>query len=203
MGLIAEFNSYDDNAVASGADWLQDLEKIRTVVNGAIEAVNLAALAVTNAKIANDAVTSSKIQDGAVTTAKLDTGAVTEAKIASGAVTNDKVGSGSLDGDRIGTATMGLGTGADGTKAGPIKGIYMDVTFNVALGTAVNIPHNLGTNNMIGFIVLDVVYPSAPTGGDPATLYDFTVVDTNTVSLKCALDTSSFSTDFKLLILYY
>ena len=72
-----------------------------TVTNGAIDTAQLAAGAVTRAKIASNAVDTLQLADGAVTTSKLAFGSVDTSQIANGAVTALKLASNSVTTGKI------------------------------------------------------------------------------------------------------
>lgn len=201
MGLIAAFNSYPDNVVADGTDVEADLAKIRAELDGNVEAVNLAALAVTTAKLAALAVTSAKLAADAITTGKIADSAVTTPKIADGAVTNAKIPAGGLNGDRFATGTHALGTGADGTKAGMIKGLYREILFTAAADTVQTEDHDLGTTNLIGFILLNATYASTPTDG--TFYYEFAANGANQFDLKSSVNHGSNTGTLKILILFF
>lgn len=201
MALIAAFNTYPNDAVASGTDIEADLAKIRAEVDGNLEAANLANLAVTTAKLATEAVTAAKLATDAVTTAKILDSAVTSPKIANGAVTNAKIPIGGLNGDRFATATHALGTGADGTKAGMIKGLYRSITFTQAADTVQTFDHDLGTTQLIGFILLNATYASAP--GEGVQYYAFAANGSNQFDLKSSYGHGSNNATLLVLILYY
>lgn len=87
--------TFVNNDVASGnviyaSDHNEMGSRVAAVVNGNIEADNLASNAVTTAKIADSNVTTAKIADSNVTTAKILDSNVTTAKIADDAVTPAK-----------------------------------------------------------------------------------------------------------------
>ena len=82
MGLVPALE-YPVSGPADPTVLTDNDDKIRTVVNGNIDANNLAANAVTTAKITDANVTTAKIADAAVTTAKITDANVTDTKLAS------------------------------------------------------------------------------------------------------------------------
>ena len=71
------------------------------IAAGAIGATEIAAGAVTTAKLSAGAVTANEIAAGAITTAKLAAGAVTANELAAGSVTAAKIVAGTITADRI------------------------------------------------------------------------------------------------------
>lgn len=83
------------------ADINGDFNNAYTLVNGNIEAVNLASGAVTNAKVASDAIATDNIQDNAATTAKIAADAVDGTKIADDSIDSKHYAALSIDEEHI------------------------------------------------------------------------------------------------------
>ena len=199
--LIEPFNTYDVKGVADPRDLVDDLAKIRAVLDGAVSAINLAADAVTTAKIAAEAITTAKIADLAVDTAKIAVQAVTTDKIADGAVTNAKIPAGGLNGDRFATASHALGDGTDGTKAGLIKGLYRTIRFSALTNTVQTFDHDLGTTDLIGFIEINRTYQAPSVVRSH--FHSFSPNGANQFDLQCTSDRSGNYIDLTMMILYY
>lgn len=91
MPLIVYPNTLLAGQTARASEVMANFQAVSDVVNGGIEAGNLADLSVATGKLQNGSVTDAKLATGAVTTNKLVDGSVTRAKLASSAVGGDEL----------------------------------------------------------------------------------------------------------------
>lgn len=112
----------------SGTDWVHsftklDAERVGTPDDGSVDTDQLAADAVTGAKIADDAIDSEHYTDASIDAAHIASSAVTTAKINDAAVTNAKLG-----------PNVGAWANIDGNTQSITTGTNTDVIFGSASG---------------------------------------------------------------------
>jgi hypothetical protein len=113
-GLLGStVQNIDDLMIANG--WTVQAESIyqtgqwignAAILNGAIDNMKMADLAITTAKLNTSAVTNDKIMDAAINAVKIGAGAITSPKIADFAVTNAKIDNLAVDNAKIGNLAV-------------------------------------------------------------------------------------------------
>lgn len=101
------------NTPARASEVMANFTAVASVVNGSIEAVNLADNSVTAGKIADGAVTEDKLAAGAAL-ANLGEGGVTSTYLANVSVTANKLATGAVTADKIASGAVTLNKVADG-----------------------------------------------------------------------------------------
>lgn len=105
MATITKIYSWTPGAIMRASEFNAEFQQIIDTINGGISSVNLAALSVTEDKLANDAVTTAKIRNGQVTSVKIAPLTITADALATDSVTSAKVAPG-LDPVKIGNGTV-------------------------------------------------------------------------------------------------
>lgn len=129
---VADLNAADGAALSAatiaidglGALAYEDLVNELNIAAGAVTTAKIAIDAIQGAVIAAGAITTTKISDGAIETGKLAANAVTAAKIAAGTITANEIAASTITAGKLNVSTLSAITANLGTiNAGSITGI--------------------------------------------------------------------------------
>ena len=129
---VADLNSNDGAALAAATAAIDGLGAL--AYEDLVDTLHIAALAITNAKIAVDAIqgdviaasaiTTVKISDDAISAAKIQAGAIVAGKIAAGSIVANDIAASTITADKMNVSTLSAITANVGTlTAGNINGL--------------------------------------------------------------------------------